>query len=1541
LKRALNSALRISKFLGKAILSLAIVLLVAVALLHLPASQRQITPWLSHYLSTKLGTRVEIGSLAFSITGDLRVGELSVWDAHEQKILSARKIEVVSNMVDLLSGHYVVDTVYLADVDCHLSEDQAGWNIQSILDAFGGRGEKSTTSGDVALQINAILLGNVVFEYASSVRKTEVASSLGRLACKNLAFSSSENSIRADDVFLANTTVNILTMESAATIDTDSVSNQMSWLRPDFGLGTVIAIGNLELRDDAFSFHVGHVQQTPKINTDHLDFRRIQTSLSAVLIRHDTLNALVSSLSTELPGITITSAAADIHMNEDRLVVSGLRLASNTSELEAEGMGWSRLRWVKDSDWLNLQVQARGHVDVRDLDYFFSDSLLHHFADWNTMAVTLNGKYINGEGSVDTLRLQTKDSYVLARGAVWHITDFDSVRWKNLVVDGSIGAEAARTLHSFYPSVQMPPNTRLHIVSGGNPGRATVNGYAHTTWGDIETTGSATFKKDNVGLDFNLAGKNIDGGKFSGLGWLGPATLTVDIKGNVGPDRTIEVKGLIDKIDMMHKPVQNITFRSEVGNSRAVIALSVADTCYRLETRSEILFSGPLIVTTEIDMDRFRVGDFLSGDSTLSVSGNFASIVKSERASVGGHISGSRMLFQNELMRYSADTVDVDLMVAPTGSRLNFFSDDGQGSLVANFDLRQLAPWLRSLSMHVLQPEHNPYHPSQNKTITFDFQLQDASPLVLLGADIDDFSSLHLSGEVDEQNDATVVEGTAGKFKGYGLTLDTLRTQLVVRNDSLRSDLRIKNLHYQSMALGNLDFDVYQSQDTTVTNLHLSNDSTSLLVLGTRILRADSGAYVYPDKLRILDSDYTLDRRNPVYIKSGNIVVNNFQIARDAMRIGMNGDLNAFDLTLNHVDFAHLNGFHASDSTLVNGGQLNAKVSYTARQQLDLSATIDSLRLYQSTPFTVVIKAVGDSRHVPFEVQVINESNRVAVKGQYFIKNKSVDANLSVDVQTLEMFNFLTSGVMEKMDGSVKGNVTVRGPVQTPKINGRLRFRDADFSTVNPRLTFMVRDDVVTLNDSLMSFKNFEIYDREHHRLIVNGALLWPEYRSLAYDLRLHTDRYSVLSKSDSANRQLKGDLVVAGDVALTGTTKNANVKAKIIIKDSTSLVFESSDNEIKLLSNTGIVDFVDPTLLHDVTDNGPAGYFYDSLISNLPQFNLNSTVKIEEDATLRIAIDAQSGDFIEASGAGNLEMDYDRTGNVGLSGTYTIKKGTYRVSFYELAKKNFSIMPGSSISWSGRPESGELNIKAVYTIRSSSIGLIGNEIGENEKSIYKRSLPYSVGIAIKGTIKKPDVSFSLDLPQEDRVNYPVLANKLDRLRQPEFQSELNKQVFGILVLGGFMPETTGLDINEGQVATTALSNSVNSLLSGQLNRFANRYIKGVDVDVGIQSYSDYTTPGGKTQTAMDFRMTKRVMNDRLSFEIGGDFNLNPDQSGASTGDKNFRGDVAIIYDLTGNGNKKLKLFNNETYDIVYQEVRNTGISLIFIREFDKKKKDK
>ena len=70
--------LRIVKFLGKAILGLLLALLILVTLIHLPPVQEQVTRKLANYLSAKVGARVDIQRIDFSIFGDVEIGRAHV-----------------------------------------------------------------------------------------------------------------------------------------------------------------------------------------------------------------------------------------------------------------------------------------------------------------------------------------------------------------------------------------------------------------------------------------------------------------------------------------------------------------------------------------------------------------------------------------------------------------------------------------------------------------------------------------------------------------------------------------------------------------------------------------------------------------------------------------------------------------------------------------------------------------------------------------------------------------------------------------------------------------------------------------------------------------------------------------------------------------------------------------------------------------------------------------------------------------------------------------------------------------------------------------------------------------------------------------------------------------------------------------------------------------------------------------------------------------------------------------------------------------------
>jgi len=1527
-------SVRIIKFLGRAILGFLLILLLLAAVIHLPAVQKQITSKLSAYLSSKIEAKVEIQKTTFSVLGNIAIIDITVWDPHNKKIFSAQKIEVATSIYNLVTGDYIFDQVHISGGTIQLLQDQEGLNIQFILDAFESKEKKSTIISPIKLQFKQVVLENILFEFTSTISGLSVTSKIGTFATQEVELSTNPTTIKAEQLSLEKSVVNII---SALTKNNQNItetpkSNKLFY--PDFNTGIIFEINDITLRDDDFSFHRDMAINTRKFDPAHITLNNIDISVAEILINEDTLAAKLNNLTVQLPGLILDKGKADFEMNPHYLTLSNLDLSSGTNELQATiAIPADLTNSIHNQIELNIQSQ----LNPNDLAYFFSDSIVNHFSLWGTTQLAIEGNYSSNLGKIKTLHLKTGNSKLDAHGMVSDIFNLNSTAWKDLVVNATIGSDFQKIVSPLLGSIHLPPDIQLQLTSSGNPNNLIADVNAITLWGEVDVEVQVTRQANNVAINLNLKGEKVDLRKWMNLPWLGPMDLKAGAKGLIGEDQDLEISGLIDNITMLNQSIQNISFQGTTKKESALVTISIADPNYSSEINSEILFPGPWVFTNTIQFDDFKLGRLLSTDSTLKISGATKSKIIIDFSSLEGSVAGTRMLFQKKAIGYAMDTLAFHALLSPTKSNIDYFTDNAKLNLVSNFDIRDVSEVWQRWSNNYLNDSDQSIDHIGTRTAHVNIDLENANFIKLFGIDVDEFSSLRVVGEFDEQKESAALHATSGTFIGYGISLDTLHTNLAINRDSISASLNADNLLYDAIRLGSLDLKAKTYGDTAMTRLLLSKDSLTLLGLHNQIVRTDSGVFVYTDKLLAFNNDYLIDSKNPVHIGNNNLVFTDFQVIRDALQINLDGDLNYFDVSLKNVDLTSLNLLLSPDTTLINKGHLTGSISYSRNQELDLKAHLDSLILYNSSPVMIDATAVSDGDLVPFKFLLTNTTNKIELQGKYFSEKREVDALLLLDVNNLELFQFLVSGVIEKMNGAILGEAAIRGPIKKPDVDGYVRFVDVSVTTATPRLTFNIEDDRIELNNAGLLFKDFTIYDTDHNPLTIDGSITSQDYQSFAYDLQLNSNQYTLINNPDSASGKLRGQLVIDSDIKLKGNEKDKYIEAKLTIRDATNLTFVDSSNDIELLKAEGIVDFIDPELL-DSTATESSANFYDSLISSLPDYNLNSTITIEDNALLRILIDEQSGDYIEASGGANLELEYDRTGNLNLTGDYTIKKGVYRLSFYDLVKKNFELVPGSSVNWSGNPKNGDLNIKAVHTVESNSIGLIGHEIGENEKAIYKRSLDYQVGINILGTIEKPIISFSLDLPQNEKVNYPVLANKLDRLRQPEYASELNKQVFGLLVLGGFLPESSA-DVNSSVIATTAISNSVNSLLASQLNRFASQYVKGVNIDVGIQSFSDYSAPGGKTQTAMDFRVSKSIMNDRLSFQIGGDFDINQDQSGANTGTKNYRGDIAIIYDLTGNGDKQLKLFNNETYDIIYQEIRNTGISLIFIREFDKQSK--
>jgi uncharacterized short protein YbdD (DUF466 family) len=221
-------------------------------------------------------------------------------------------------------------------------------------------------------------------------------------------------------------------------------------------------------------------------------------------------------------------------------------------------------------------------------------------------------------------------------------------------------------------------------------------------------------------------------------------------------------------------------------------------------------------------------------------------------------------------------------------------------------------------------------------------------------------------------------------------------------------------------------------------------------------------------------------------------------------------------------------------------------------------------------------------------------------------------------------------------------------------------------------------------------------------------------------------------------------------------------------------------------------------------------------------------------------------------------------------------------------------------------------------------------QMNEETRKQLARSMPFMVNLHIREQLLSPELSFEINLPPE--VQAREVKAKLAQINANE--SEVNKHALSLLVLGSFAE--TNMDMSHPmsyEINATARS-GLSSLLSNQLNKMAAKYVKGVDLNVGVTSYSDRVANQTETNTQVQIDMQKRFLNDRLSVQVGGKMNLE-DEERQNTPFNSLAGNVVMLYDLTPDGRLKLKGFSTTEYENYLEgEITKTGVGIIFNRDY-------
>jgi translocation and assembly module TamB len=775
------------------------------------------------------------------------------------------------------------------------------------------------------------------------------------------------------------------------------------------------------------------------------------------------------------------------------------------------------------------------------------------------------------------------------------------------------------------------------------------------------------------------------------------------------------------------------------------------------------------------------------------------------------------------------------------------------------------------------------------------------------------------------------------QYANIGVKKFTLSTNS--DSESLNYNIVADEILIDSLKVDGFEFNGTVANDSINTNIVVLDSADRQKYLIGALFSSLEREYqirLLPDQMKLNYVDWTVSPDNYIRFGGARIIANNVQLSNGNEKIIVDSKDDT-QKTL-FVGFRELNLEYLL--SMVNrekpvSGLLHGDI-FIVPDTANMTFTADlGIRGFSISeiPWGDIHLAVDRKTKERFDVGfgIQSRENNLVANGYYITGEKPlIDLTATITRLNLTTLEPVTMGQLKDLKGLMTGRIKVQGSPQAPRVNGYMRFDDVAFFSTYVQSDFTLDNEQIDLNSRGIVFNNFNILDHDKNKATIDGAIETTDYKSFAFNLNLDTDKFRLLNTDEKDNELFYGRIDIDATVKVRGTMTQPVIDMHIGLSDDSHLTYVVPQAEAGVMEQQGIVRFVDKTFQNDKFYRSVSKE--DTVKSKFTGLDLTAMIELTDQEKFTVVIDPTTGDQLTVRGNTTLTLEMDPTGDLDLSGRYEISEGTYNLSFYKFLKREFKIDAGSTMTWSGDPLNAAMDLSAIFEVETAPIDLLSAQLtgsDPQELNRYKQRLPFQVYLNIKGELLKPDISFKLDMPVEER-NYAG-GNVYSRIQDINTrESDLNKQVFALLILKRFISdnpfENQGASGFEGTART-----SVSKMLTEQLNRLSQN-IRGVELSFDVKSYEDYSSGQAQGQTQLQLGLSKNLFNDRLVVKVAGNVGI---EGQTNTEVTDYIGDLALEYKLTDDGRFRITGFRNSNYDMIDGELTETGTGLIYIKDYN------
>ena len=1314
----------------------------------------------------------------------------------------------------------------------------------------------------------------------------------------------------------------------------------------------------IDLQNNSVTYHNKAVKPAEGFDYNHIEVQRLNFAASKNNLNANGFNAQIDSCSLlankkfNLKGFRTNASYTD-----SILLIRDLEIGFNQSNLITRGdLAWqlkSPKKASKEKFNCRIQTSSIAFADILLFQPALKQSLPINLSEPDKIIFSGNLRGSLNDFTLDRLKIRSRQlqfqgntKFDLNSKSENYFVTIDQLEIQKKILSPSFQDELTKQ------HISLPDHISASGKVNGTFDKVAADLKLNSDYGEIKILGDVANFKQAENLDYNLIVNlnEMETGKWIGMdSVLGKITGQMTVKGaGIDPKKMNGAGGFkINSVLINGYNYTNVDIDGTLSEANFNVKGNINDSNLSLILDlSGNLSSEYPSIKGSIDIEKADFNQLGFTKDTIVLSTNLridAPLTNLDSLQANLFADSSTLVINGETI--ISDSVWLIAKSSPDSSSLNLHSRLADVNLSTNYSFSIIADEVQNIFKRInplndsMKYEFNDRHTAFNATVN----QHEILTIFIPGLNLDESLAIH--GQYDGgKKDSFLLFGANVSGLNYNeIKIDNLNILANNKGEAIQLSVKANAVHSTGDTLYKPSIDAHwENQLITVSSqIQDKNGESAYAIKGSAQLENEATTIKLLDDLTIDHQKWEVPRDNMVSIRKGGYIFQNFSIVHKEQRIQVKSqdqqNISPIEIRIDSFEISEILALASLSDTALASGSLSAAI--TIKQPIkkfpEFTGTLGIRNLaIQAVP---VGNLELSSRSVSEKLELsgnLKGNTDLDFSGNIDPAGGNFDMKARIEKLNMKLIREFAKDFLTRASGNISADLHLTGSMTKPQLKGFINFDTTAFALTELNTPYRIDGQKIEIDYPNVQFNNFTVTDTTGNKFSVDGTVKMIDASEYGLNLNVKAKDFVALNAPRYSESILYGKAILDIDLNIKGTTNEPTLEGRGSLKDKSSVHYILSQSKSDYTNNgKGMIQFVDlDTLLSPEeelvkleSDTAKAKRSFKGL-----KYNLN--LEVSKNAEFSILIDPATGDELLIKGEANLSAGIAENGAMGITGTYQLHSGYYNMNTKFLRGK-FLLVDGSTIIFNGDPAQADANVTTEYEIDASASGLLRPV--EQEQYNSSKRLPFVIVLTIKGPISEPELAFDIKL-KEGATGIPGalkgdVEEQLLILRNDI--AAMNRQVFSLLVMNQFTVYTTGDFASSDLSPDVALKQGMSQFLASGMNEIAGGLIKGVDVNVNMDSYK---TSDAQTKTDVGVEISKDMLNDRLTVTVGKNFTSGTSSDQYQNSANQYIPDVTTSYKLSKDGRYQVKAYRTNEYDAVVEGYfTETGVAFTIQLEYN------